>query len=403
MNRQQLVLGNSRSIASAQCEPASLNRGRLAERANDLEKTYSQFCNTYTEICKELSTWNPHCHAEGTDPLNLHGWITEESGLGNAFRQIPKSFDISVLVQDRGYVIVLTFPRKLCCGSKKWRWPSQWTTLRRRTRLAGEDSRNLRCLMPRLRSPWRRSSWTPTSRRKSVWMSKRLKCKTDFSVESRLCWWSTLIFGSLGHMKLFWITQICSVSLFHGDDIPDLNARWDHVSLSTSEVPNDKILESWYKMRIPESDQLQTALVMHEQEIIQDQSKPRYQKSKTMVKRHIDQKIRTRHFQARNERIETGILVKSRKGKHVSVERKSGECYQWKAYKRRCLQLPPRWQVSVERKHNRLLLLEGWRHKNDGRKPSKGKSARGSSLSGWRNQKACRQYFERKLYEPVMK
>ena len=37
--------------------------------------------------------------------------------------------------------------------------------------------------------------------------------------------------------------------------------------LSTSEVPNDKILESVYKKRIRESDQLQTVLAMYEEKI----------------------------------------------------------------------------------------------------------------------------------------
>ena len=48
-----------------------------------------------------------------------------------------------------------------------------------------------------------------------------------------------------------------------------------------------------------------------------------------MVKRHADQKIRTRQFETGNERIETVVLVKTRKGKHVSVESKQGECYVW--------------------------------------------------------------------------
>ena len=50
-----------------------------------------------------------------------------------------------------------------------------------------------------------------------------------------------------------------------------------------------------------------------------------------MVKRHFDHQMRTRNFQARNERIETGVLVKTRKGKNVSVEGKQKDCYQWKA------------------------------------------------------------------------
>ena len=42
---------------------------------------------------------------------------------------------------------------------------------------------------------------------------------------------------------------------------------------------------------------------------------PSYQRLKTMVTRHIDQMIGTRNFKARNERIDTGVLVKSQKGK----------------------------------------------------------------------------------------
>ena len=39
-----------------------------------------------------------------------------------------------------------------------------------------------------------------------------------------------------------------------------------------------------------------------------------YQKLKTMVKRRKDLKLRSRNFDARHERIETGAVVKNRKG-----------------------------------------------------------------------------------------
>ena len=39
----------------------------------------------------------------------------------------------------------------------------------------------------------------------------------------------------------------------------------------------------------------------------------------------------THKLKARNERIETGVLVKSHKGRKVSVERRMGKCFQWKA------------------------------------------------------------------------
>ena len=66
-------------------------------------------------------------------------------------------------------------------------------------------------------------------------------------------------------------------------------------------------------IRIGESDQLKTGLAMDEQEIEQHRSQPNYQKFTTMVKRCMDQKIRVRNFEGRNERI----------------EREQGECYQW--------------------------------------------------------------------------
>ena len=41
-----------------------------------------------------------------------------------------------------------------------------------------------------------------------------------------------------------------------------------------------------------------------------------------MARRHIDQMFRTCNSTAQNERIETGVVVKSLKGRKVSVERK---------------------------------------------------------------------------------
>ena len=55
-----------------------------------------------------------------------------------------------------------------------------------------------------------------------------------------------------------------------------------------------------------------------------------------MVKRSIDQKLRLRNFDARNERIETCAVVTSRKGL-ISVEGGRGICYQWKE-KEQCSQ-----------------------------------------------------------------
>ena len=89
--------------------------------------------------------------------------------------------------------------------------------------------------------------------------------------------------------------------------------------------------------------------------------------------------IRTRKFEVRNERIETGVLVKSRNGKKVSVERTTGECCRWKA-KRQCSKGDScsfRHEDNQRgRKHNRPLLRS--KTKNDGRRLSKGSATKES-------------------------
>ena len=80
----------------------------------------------------------------------------------------------------------------------------------------------------------------------------------------------------------------------------------------------DDVLESLYKSRIRESDQLNTALELYDTEIHQKISVPNYRKLKTMV--NID---------ARHGRIETGAVVNDRK-ELIGVEGGKGICYQWK-------------------------------------------------------------------------
>ena len=81
-----------------------------------------------------------------------------------------------------------------------------------------------------------------------------------------------------------------------------------------TKIPSDDILESLYKLRIRESDQLEAVFELYDMEIHQKISMPYYRKLKTMVKRSFDQKRRFRNFDARNENIETGAVVKSRSG-----------------------------------------------------------------------------------------
>ena len=119
-----------------------------------------------------------------------------------------------------------------------------------------------------------------------------------------------------------------SVTL-HADNIQEFDTRWGEALLSMSKIPSDDILERLYKLRIRESDQLKTILEWYDMEIHQKMSVPNYQQLKNMVKRRRDQKLRLRNLDARHWRIESGAVIKSRKGL-IGVEGGKGVCYQWK-------------------------------------------------------------------------
>ena len=91
--------------------------------------------------------------------------------------------------------------------------------------------------------------------------------------------------------------DLFSVTL-HDDNIQEFDTRWDEVLLSMTKISSEDVLESLYKLRIRQSDQLKTALELYDIEIHQKISMPNYQKLKTMVKRSIDQKLRLRNFDA---------------------------------------------------------------------------------------------------------
>ena len=98
------------------------------------------------------------------------------------------------------------------------------------------------------------------------------------------------------------------------ENVQEYDTKWDENLLSMTKIPSDDILERLYKLIIRESAQHKTVLEVHDMDIHQKISMPNSQKLKTIVKRSIDQKLRLRNFDARHEKIETGAVVKSRRG-----------------------------------------------------------------------------------------
>ena len=92
-------------------------------------------------------------------------------------------------------------------------------------------------------------------------------------------------------------------------DIQEFDLKWDGILLSMTKIPSDDILEGLYKLRIRESEQLKTVLELYDLEILQKKAGTDYHRSKTMVRRSIEQDLRNRIFEARNGNYERNVVV----------------------------------------------------------------------------------------------
>ena len=160
--------------------------------------------------------------------------------------------------------------------------------------------------------------------------------------------------------------------------------------------PCQRFLESLHKLRIRESAQLKTVLELYDTEIHKKISMPNYQKLETMEKRSIDQKLRLRNFDARHGRIETGAVVKSRKGMS-GVEGGKGVCYQWKEKGQcskgdQCSFRHDSNDRAQKPEHNAATLSEP--SMTRGRSVSKKRSIQGKSNHGAILRQPCRYYLK---------
>ena len=150
--------------------------------------------------------------------------------------------------------------------------------------------------------------------------------------------------GTGAHAAVLDYADLFSITL-HNDDVQECDTRWDEYLFSMTKIPPDDVLESLYKLRIRESDQPKTVLELYGMEFPQEISEPDYQMLKTMVKRSIDQKLRLRNFEARNERIETGAVVSNRRDQH-GVEKRTRRMLSMESkrtvFDRRQMQFPAR-------------------------------------------------------------
>ena len=90
--------------------------------------------------------------------------------------------------------------------------------------------------------------------------------------------------------------------------------------MGRNSIINDGILEGFYKLGIRESEKPKTVLELYSMEIHQKKAGPDFHRLKTMVKRSIEQDIRSRSFGARNGNYETNAVVNNQGQNSVNKE-----------------------------------------------------------------------------------
>ena len=123
-----------------------------------------------------------------------------------------------------------------------------------------------------------------------------------------------------------------------------------------------------------------------------------YQKLRKMVRQHIDQTIRTRNFKAGNERIETGVTSRVKKGELSARKEKWETAFGgWQLDSvRKVISVVLTTGLILVKEHNHPLLLRRRRR----RLTEEFRPPRGVSPSGLKGRKPCQNFLKRKCTDP---
>ena len=180
------------------------------------------------------------------------------------------------------------------------------------------------------------------------------------------------------------------------DDIQEFDSKWDGILLSMTKIPSDNILGGLYKLRIRGSEKLKTVLELYDLEIHQKKLGPDYHRLKTMVKRSIEQDIRSKNFGIRNGNYEKNAVVKNQ-GTKQRVQRILGDCWQWTS-NGQCIikgdKCSFRHDVNMRGKITQSHMSPTSFMQQNERNASKTRRPRGKSPSGRMFRLPCKDYLK---------
>ena len=163
-----------------------------------------------------------------------------------------------------------------------------------------------------------------------------------------------------------------------------------------TQIPSDDILEGLYKLRIPESEKLKTALELYSVETHQKKLGPDYHRLKTMVKSSIEQNLRIKNFEARKGNYERNAVFKNQ-GTKQRGQKTLGDCWQWKTNGVQCSKgdnCSFRHEINKRSKLTQPNLPPSSFMQQNERKASRTRSPRGKSPSGRMSRWPCKDYLK---------
>ena len=185
-----------------------------------------------------------------------------------------------------------------CYGSNKWKWSIQRTNEKSsRSILENTHLPNFELLDARITSALNRIIQNSHFKKKVSLEEQEAQKEDRFPRGRQIAFMIYDYFRVTGaHDTVLGYADLFSFTL-RNDNVQVFGTRCDYFLMSMTKIPSDDVLESLYKLRIRESDQLKTVEDLFDMEIHQKISMPNSQKL-----------VRFRNFDCENLTPETGKL-----------------------------------------------------------------------------------------------
>ena len=333
---QQVESNHSGRLSCVPCQPAGIPSSRsMLSRDNRLP----------------VDTWNTSGLQETFFVINFPELIRPEIIVKESiilwlhFDKFPNPhrFRCGKFDSNIKWLVVLIFHRMPCCGSKEVEMVDSLDKLKSSRSVCGKDFSKFQMLDARVASALNKIIQNSQFKKKVSLEGQKAQKEDQFLREDRSLSWSTTTFVLLALMIQYWVVLIYSLLLFTTITFKN-SIRW---YLGKSVQFEDKWVcatqKPYWKCTT--------------WRLIRRYRFPTIKSWKPWWRREKDQKLRLRNFDVRHGRLETGAVVKSRKGLS-GVERGKGKCYQWNdkrpVFARRSLQLPSRDPRSCTKNQNTL-------------------------------------------------